>query len=90
MMVEKKVPGALERMEKGELIPEWEYITEGKLGWEYRQVLAGKLLESFNFDPLSICSCLYEYVQCTLQIFLKFTLDIRSGTMFFTIANLTI
>ena len=43
MMVEKKVPGALERMEKGELIPEWEYVTEGKLGWEYRQVLAGKL-----------------------------------------------
>ena len=42
MMVERKVPGALERMEKGEMIPEWEYITDGKLGWEYRQVLAGK------------------------------------------------
>jgi len=45
LAIEKKVPGALERMEKGELIPEWEYITEGKLGWEYRQVLAG------NQDP---------------------------------------
>ena len=44
MMVERKVPGALERMEKGEMIPEWEYITDGKLGWEYRQVLAGKFL----------------------------------------------
>ena len=42
MMVERKVPGALDRMEKGEIIPEWEYVTEGKLGWEYRQVLAGK------------------------------------------------
>ena len=48
MMVEKKVPGALERMEKGELIPEWEYITEGKLGWEYRQVLAGKIRQNFK------------------------------------------
>ena len=40
--LEKKVPGAIERVNKGEIIPEWEYITEGKLGWEYRQVLAGK------------------------------------------------
>eukprot|EP00116_Pleurobrachia_bachei_P012839 sb/3473101/ len=43
--LEKKVPGAIERVNKGEIIPEWEYITEGKLGWEYRQVLAG------NQDP---------------------------------------
>ena len=41
--LEKKVPGAIERMNKGEIIPEWEYVTEGKLGWEYRQVLAGKI-----------------------------------------------
>ena len=45
LSIEEKVPGALERMEKGEIIPEWEYVTEGKLGWEYRQVLAG------NPDP---------------------------------------
>jgi hypothetical protein len=49
MMVESKVPGALERMEKGEMIPEWEYVTEGKLGWEYRQVLAGNILSSKDF-----------------------------------------
>ena len=48
-MIKSKVPGALERMEKGEIIPEWEYITEGKLGWEYRQVLAGKHLRLLHF-----------------------------------------
>ena len=36
-------------MEKGEIIPEWEYLTEGKLGWEYRQVLAGRLASSQYF-----------------------------------------
>ncbi|XP_063675060.1 uncharacterized protein LOC134811879 [Bolinopsis microptera] len=53
MMVERKVPGALDRMEKGEIIPEWEYVTEGKLGWEYRQVLAG------NPDPWCVEGVFY-------------------------------
>lgn len=48
MMVEKKVPGALERIDKGEVIPEWEYVTEGKLGWEYRQVLAGVSFKRYS------------------------------------------
>ena len=64
MMVEKKVPGALERMEKGELIPEWEYVTEGKLGWEYRQVLAGKL-SIIKLSFISVCSiCFSDFNLC--------------------------
>ena len=48
--LEKKVPGAIERVNKGEIIPEWEYITEGKLGWEYRQVLAGRRETQIHFS----------------------------------------
>ena len=44
--MEALVPGATERVARGEVIPSYLIETKGKLGWETQQLMAGMVLST--------------------------------------------